>query len=121
MSLHRRTAETEGGPGSPPSSQAVVSPYDTSAHYARHGHIVSRKRSSTHLPKTYAFDGLNAITHVDTATATTHDSQALSGIHTRLSRRRLLPAEHLVDADYASLPHLEQAAREHQVTCSLSR
>ncbi|MEU8548954.1 hypothetical protein AB0C81_18540 [Streptomyces roseoverticillatus] len=37
-----------------------------------------------------------------------------------LRRRGLLSAEHLVDAGYTShsLPHLEQAAREHQVTVS---
>ncbi|WP_229859905.1 transposase [Streptomyces poonensis] len=51
-----------------------------------------------------------------TTAATTHDSKVLPGIHIRLARRGLLPAEHLVDADYTSLPHLEQAAREHQVT-----
>ncbi|MFE4823342.1 hypothetical protein ACFRFU_44545 [Streptomyces sp. NPDC056704] len=58
------------------------------------------------------------ITDVATTAATTHDSQVLPGIHTRLSRRGLLPAEHLVDAGYTSLPHLEQATREHQVTVS---
>ncbi|WP_234353028.1 transposase [Streptomyces sp. NRRL B-1140] len=58
------------------------------------------------------------ITDVATTAATTHDSQVLPGIHTRLSRRGLLPVEHLVDAGYTSLPHLEQAAREHQVTVS---
>ncbi|WP_443054009.1 hypothetical protein [Streptomyces sp. NBC_00271] len=58
------------------------------------------------------------ITDVATTAAITHDSQVLPGIHTRLSRRGLLPAEHLVDAGYASLPHLEQATREHQVTVS---
>ncbi|MGP3690892.1 transposase [Streptomyces sp. IBSNAI002] len=44
------------------------------------------------------------------------NSQVLPGIHTRLARRGLLPAEHLVDSGYTSLPHLEQAARDHQVT-----
>ncbi|WP_344317896.1 transposase [Streptomyces javensis] len=39
-------------------------------------------------------------------------------MHTRLARRGLPPAEHLVDACYTSLPHLDQAAREHQVTVS---
>ncbi|MET7479101.1 hypothetical protein ABZT17_32725 [Streptomyces sp. NPDC005648] len=58
------------------------------------------------------------ITDVATTAATTHDSQVLPGIHTRLARRGLLPAEHLVDTGYTSLPHLEQAAREHQVTVS---
>ncbi|MFD5631112.1 transposase [Streptomyces sp. NPDC127072] len=112
------TAEKEGGPGLPPSSRAVVSPYDTSARYARHGHIISWKGFAAHLTETCAPDGPNVITDVATTAATTHDSQVLPGIHTRLARRGLLPAEHLVDAGYTSLPHLEQAAREHQVTVS---
>jgi hypothetical protein len=56
------------------------------------------------------------ITDVATTAATTSDAQALPNIHTRLKRRGLLPAEHLVDGGYTSLVHLEQAAREHQVT-----
>lgn len=116
--LRWRTAEKEGGPGLPPSSRAVVSPYDTSARYARHGHIVSWKGFAAHLTETCAPDSPNVITDVATTAATTHDSQVLPGIHTRLARRGLLPAEHLVDAGYTSLPHLEQAAREHQVTIS---
>ncbi|MET8038119.1 IS1182 family transposase [Streptomyces sp. NPDC005345] len=114
--LRWRTAETEDGPGLPPSSRAIVSPYDTSARYARHGHIISWKGFSAHLTETCAPDSPNVITDVATTAATTHDSQVLPGIHTRLARRELLPAEHLVDAGYTSLPHLEQAAREHQVT-----
>src|SRR4051812_35093352 len=116
--LRWRTAETEGGPGLPPSSRAVVSPYDTSARYARHGHIISWKGFSAHLTETCAPDGPNVIADVATSAATTHDSQVLPGIHTRLSRRGLLPAEHLVDAGYTSLPHLDQAPREHQVPVS---
>ncbi|WP_240509893.1 DUF6042 family protein [Streptomyces malaysiense] len=116
--LRWRTAEKEGGAGLPPSSRAIVSPYDTSARYARHGHIISWKGFAAHLTETCAADGPNVITDVATTAATTHDSQVLPGIHTRLARRGLLPAEHLVDAGYTSLPHLEQAAREHQVTVS---
>jgi len=116
--LRWRTAATEGGPGLPPSSRALVPPYDTSARYARHGHIISWKGFSAHLTETCAPDGPNVITDVATTAATTHDSKVLPGIHTRLSRRGLLPAEHLVDAGYTSLPHLEQAARAHQVTVS---
>ncbi|WP_258308799.1 IS1182 family transposase [Streptomyces sp. NWU339] len=100
----------------PPSSRALVSPYDTSARYARHGHIISWRGFSAHLTETCAPDGPNVITDVATTAATTHDSQVLPGIHTRLGRRGLLPAEHLVDSGYTSLVHLEQAAREHQVT-----
>ncbi|MFJ8547348.1 hypothetical protein ACIRFH_36360 [Streptomyces sp. NPDC093586] len=53
-----------------------------------------------------------------TTASTTHDSKVLPGIHTRLHRRGLLPAEHLVDSGYTSLPHLEQAAHDHQITVS---
>ncbi|MBA2813203.1 hypothetical protein E0500_039305 [Streptomyces sp. KM273126] len=56
------------------------------------------------------------ITDVATTDATDYDAKALRGIHTRLKRRGLLPAEHLVDGGYTSLVHLKQAAREHQVT-----
>ncbi|MGW2232183.1 IS1182 family transposase, partial [Streptomyces formicae] len=113
-----RTAEKEGGPGLPSSSRAIISPYDTSARYARHGHIISWKGFAAHLTETCAPDGPNVITDVATTAATTHDSQVLPGIHTRLARRGLLPAEHLVDGGYTSLIHLERAAREHQVTVS---
>ncbi|MCX4850366.1 IS1182 family transposase [Streptomyces sp. NBC_00893] len=116
--LRWRTADKEDGPGLPPSSRAVVSPYDTSARYARHGHIISWKGFSAHLTETCAPGGPNVITDVVTTAATTHDSQVLPGIHARLARRGLLPAEHLVDAGYTSLPHLAQATREHLVTVS---
>ncbi|WP_245194628.1 transposase [Kitasatospora phosalacinea] len=56
------------------------------------------------------------ITVVATISAATNDGQALPGIHTRLARRELLPAEHLVDGGCTSLVHLERAAREHRVT-----
>ncbi|WP_308296909.1 transposase [Streptomyces sp. ISL-44] len=51
-----------------------------------------------------------------TTAATTHDSRVLPGIHTRLRRRGLLPSQHLVDSGYTSLIHLEQTARDRQVT-----
>ncbi|MGW7674409.1 transposase, partial [Streptomyces sp. NPDC054775] len=73
--LRWRTAETEDGPGLPPSSRAIVSPYDTSARYARHGHIISWKGFSVHLTETCAPDGPNVITDVATTASTTHDSK----------------------------------------------
>jgi hypothetical protein len=48
-----RTDE-DSGPGLPPSSRAIVSPYDTSARYARHGHIISWKGFAAHLTETCA-------------------------------------------------------------------
>ncbi|MER5348572.1 hypothetical protein [Streptomyces mirabilis] len=56
------------------------------------------------------------ITDVATTAATAYDAQALPGIHTRLRRRELRPAEHLVDGGYTSLVHVERGARKHQVT-----
>jgi hypothetical protein len=54
---------------------------------------------------------VNLVTDVATTCATRSDIQALPGIHARLERRRLLPAEHLVDAGYTSAVHLDKAAR----------
>ena len=108
-----RTAE-DGG--LPPSSSAVVSPYDITARYVRHGHIIRWKGFAAHLTETCASDSVNVITDVATTSAATNDGQALPGIHTRLARRGLLPAEHLVDGGYTSLVHLERAAREHEIT-----
>ncbi|MCX4538284.1 IS1182 family transposase [Streptomyces sp. NBC_01669] len=111
--LHWRTTDDDG---LPPSSSAIVSPYDITARYVRHGHIIRWKGFAAHLTETCASDSVNVITDVATTSAATNDSQALPGIHTRLARRGLLPAEHLVDGGYTSLVHLERADREHQVT-----
>jgi transposase len=109
---------TDDDGGLPPSSRAIVSPYDTSARYARRGQTTRWKGFVAHLTETCTPGGTNVITDVATTEATTNDAQALSGIHTRLARRGLLPGEHLVDGGYTSLVHLERAAREHQITVS---
>lgn len=113
--LRWRTAD-DGG--LPPSSSAIVSPYDITARYVRHGHIIRWKGFAAHVTETCASGSVNVITDVATTSAATNDAQALPGIHTRLARRGLLPAEHLVDGGYTSLVHLERAEREHQVTVS---
>lgn len=112
----RLRLRTDEDGGLPPSSVAIVSPYDLTARYARRGQTTRWKGFVAHLTETCARDGVNVITDVATTPATTNDAQALPGIHTRLKRRGLLPAEHLVDGGYTSLVHLEQAARKHQVT-----
>jgi len=111
--LRWRTDE-EGG--LPLSSRAIVSPYDPTARYARRGQTTRWTGFLAHLTETCSSEGVNVITDVATTAATTSDAQALPGIHTRLQRRGLLPAEHLVDGGYTSLVHLAHAAREHQVT-----
>lgn len=107
-----RTAE-DGG--LPPSGTAIVSPYDTQARYSRRGHATRWKGYLTHVTETCGGDGVNVITDVATTEATAHDSRALPGIHRRLARRRLLPAEHLIDSGYTTLVHQDHAACVHQV------
>jgi len=92
--LRRRSAD-DGG--LPPSSSALVLPYDTTARYVRHGHIIRWKGFAAHVTETCASDTVNVITDVATTSAATNDARALPGIHTRLARRSLLPDEHLVD------------------------
>ncbi|MFF3959088.1 hypothetical protein ACFYY1_38720 [Streptomyces sp. NPDC001890] len=109
----RRRTSDDGG--LPPSSSAIVSPYDTTARYVRHGHIISWKGFAAHVTETRASGSANVITDVAAPSAATNDGQALPGIHTRLARRGLLPAEHLVDGGHTSLVHLERATREHRI------
>ncbi|GAA1323658.1 hypothetical protein GCM10009647_058730 [Streptomyces sanglieri] len=68
---------TVGDGGLPPSSSAIVSPYDTTARYARYGHIISWKGFAAHVTETCASDSANVITDVATTSAATNDGQAL--------------------------------------------
>lgn len=111
--LRWRTAD-DGGLA--PSSRRIVSPYDTQTRYARRGQTTHWTGYLAHLTETCAAEDTNVITDVSTTPATTSDARALPGIHTRLERRGLLPAEHLVNGGYTSLVHLEKAVRKHRVT-----
>jgi hypothetical protein len=110
-----RWRDDEGGAGLPPSASRIVSPYDLAARYARRGQVTRWTGYLAHVTETCADDGPNVITDVATMPATSADSLALAGIHARLDRRGLLPAEHLVDGGYTSLVHMERAGREHRV------
>ncbi|WP_265737823.1 IS1182 family transposase [Actinacidiphila oryziradicis] len=101
--------------GLPPSATAVVSPYDPQARYSRRGYATRWTGYLTHITETCDDDGINVVTDVATTEATVSDARALPGIHRRLTRRRLLPAEHLIGSGYTTLVHQEHAAREHQV------
>ncbi|WP_406111675.1 IS1182 family transposase [Kitasatospora purpeofusca] len=104
------------GPGLPPSARRIVSPYDPTARYARRGQVTRWTGFLAHLTETCSSEGPNVITDVATVSATSADTEVLPGIHTRLERRELRPDQHLVDGGYTSLPHLEQAEREHRIT-----
>ncbi|MFJ8113591.1 transposase [Streptomyces sp. NPDC096132] len=68
------------------------------------------------MTETCSGDGPNVITDVATMPATSADTEVLPSIHNRLAHRGLRPDQHLVDGGYTSLPHLEQAEREHRIT-----
>lgn len=72
--LRWRTAD-DGG--LPPSSSAIISPYDTTARYVRHGHIISWKGFAAHVTETCASGSVNVITDVATTSAASNDGQAL--------------------------------------------
>ncbi|MGW1196550.1 transposase [Streptomyces sp. NPDC002536] len=61
---------TDEDGGLPPSSAAIVSPYDTTARYVRHGHIIRWKGFAAHLTKTCGPDSVNVITDVATSSPT---------------------------------------------------
>jgi transposase len=111
-----RWREDEGDSGLPPSAARIVSPYDPAARYARRGQVTRWTGYLAHVTETCSGDGPNVITDIATMPATSADTAAVAGIHTRLEHRGLLPAEHLADGGYTSLVHLERAGREHQVT-----
>jgi transposase len=83
----------------PPSGRMISSPYDTQARY-------STKRDTAwvgykaHLTETCNEDGPNLITHVDTTLSTDSDISIMENLYTDLSRKELLPAEHIVDTAY---------------------
>jgi hypothetical protein len=81
--------------GFPPGRLQIVSPYDLEARWGCRGD----KRWTGHLihaTETCDEGTVNLVTDVATTCATRNDIQALPGIHARLKRRKLLPAEHLV-------------------------
>ncbi|MYS19958.1 Transposase DDE domain-containing protein [Streptomyces sp. DvalAA-14] len=100
--------------GLPPSAVAIVSPYDTSARYARRGET-RWKGFLAHVTETCDPDTPSVITDVTTTKAPVHDTKALPGILTSLEDRNLLSKEHFVDGGYLSAALKQQVAREHGV------
>jgi transposase len=104
-----------GGQGLPPGRSRIVSPYDVDARY-------SEKRGrgwlgyKIHLTETCAVPGPdgsrgapNLITSVITTPASTADVAMTTPVHDKLAAAGLVPAEHAVDAGYASADELVTA------------
>jgi hypothetical protein len=89
--------------GRPRGALKIASPYDLEARWAIRGDA-RWTGYLVHVTETCdADDSVNLITDVAT-TGPIRDSQTLPDIHARLSARRLLPAEHLVDSGYVTQP-----------------
>ncbi|MGP3921524.1 IS1182 family transposase [Nonomuraea sp. 10N515B] len=97
----------------PPVRQRLANPYDTDARFG-----TKRTTSWTgyclHLTETCDSDLPRLITDVATTSAAEgDDSQALTGIHSRLQQRDLLPGEQLVDSGYVTAATLVTAREQH--------
>jgi len=104
-----------GGQGLPPGRSAIISPYDLDARY-------SEKRGrgwlgcKIHLTETCQVpgpdgsrDAPNLVTSVITTPASTAGVAMTTPVHDRLDAAGLAPAEHAVDAGYASADELVTA------------
>jgi transposase len=95
----------------PPASLLISSPYDPEARY-------SKKRETewtgykVHLTETCDDDKPNLITDVATTLATTPDHAMTGVIEEQLAARKLLPAEHIVDAGYVTADQLVASQRQ---------
>jgi len=104
-----------GEQGLPPGRSRIISPYDLDARYSE-----KRGRSwlgyKIHLTETCAVPGPgssrdtpNLITSVITTPASTADVAMTTPVHDMLDAAGLAPAEHAVDAGYASADELVTA------------
>ncbi|MDQ0605399.1 transposase [Streptomyces canus] len=100
--------------GFPPGGRQIRSPYDLDTRFALRGNT-RWSGYLLHVTETCDFDRPNVITDVAT-TVPTRDTAAVPGIHTRLNKRCLLPAEHLLDGGYLSVALLDQSDRTYGVT-----
>ena len=107
-----------GDDNQPPGAQRLHSPYDPEMRYS-----AKRERGwvgyKTQLTETSGEEDVHLITQVSTTLATESDMHALDKIHRTLEQKRLLPAEHLVDAGYVDAESLVSSRRDFDVSlCS---
>ncbi|MFJ9908132.1 hypothetical protein ACIRVK_35550 [Streptomyces sp. NPDC101152] len=98
----------------PPARDRLSSPYDTDAHYG-----IKRGPGwcgyKVHLSETCEPDAPHLITNVETTNATVNDTEMTAVIHQRLSERKMVPREHVVDAGYVTAAHILAAREEHGI------
>lgn len=100
----------------PRAAEQLESPYDLDARYRtkRDTHWLGYM---VHYTETCEPGQVSLITHVHTTPATAHDSQCTALIQEGLSKRKLTPGEHIVDAGYIDAALLVKSARAWHCTC----
>lgn len=98
----------------PPASILISSPYDRDAHDAkqRSTQWVGYK---VHLTETCDDDAPNLITSVETTSAPVADGEVTPLVHVALSRRELLPKDHVVDTGYLDAALLVSSRADYRV------
>ncbi len=105
-----------GEHGLPPGRSRLISPYDTAARYAEKrgsgwaGYKVHLSETCHQPAPDRSRAAPNLITAVATTTATVTDAEMTGPIHDILDTAGLAPAEHALDAGYASADQLVTAA-----------
>jgi transposase len=99
----------------PSPAELIASPYDSEARYSTRREIawVGYK---VHVTETCDPETPHLIVNVETTPATTPDDNMAKVIHQSLTKRGLLPAEHLVDKGYTDSHVLVDSQRDYGVT-----
>ncbi len=85
----------------PAGAERVTTPHDAQVRGSQHGDHVW-EGYAVHFTETSDKDRPHLITDVAVVPSTTPDHQVIEQIYARLTRRNLLPSEHLVDAGYTT-------------------
>jgi transposase len=98
----------------PPVIERLCSPYDPEAHF-------SDKRSITwtgykvHFTETCDPDTVHLVVHTETCHSMVPDVASTAEIHRKLAEKRLLPAEHVIDAGYNDASLLVSSAQQYGI------
>lgn len=99
----------------PPAGQRVHSPYDPEARYgSKRG--MGWLGYKAHFTETCDDETPHLVVHVLTTPATETDFEAVAPIQDALAAKKLLPAEHLMDAGYVDSGLLVESQQQHQIT-----
>ena len=98
----------------PSNEQLIQSPFEPDARN-RTKRDLNWTGYTAHLTETCDEHKPNVITHVETTPATCTDVKVTPQIHTALDKKKLLPAEHLVDTAYVDGDHLVSSRNDYQI------